>query len=246
MKVRAVTRRMSLRKGNGYLLAGAALLLLILGATAGADYLGLRSPVEAEGLLLIDKGYTFPPYSPGNGYPLGSDSQGRDLLSRIIYGGRLSLTIAVAVALARTLIGVAISGLAKALSGRIGHRLNDITRIFSGVSTLVFATITLYIVRPWARGDATESILWFVSILAILGWGRVADLIWRRIETILREPFVDAAVASGLSRTQILLRHIVPHLTPTVIVSFVVEAAQSMLIMGQLAIFGIFAGGRQT
>lgn len=236
----------SLKKANGYALMGGLILASILVVVVFADHLPLRPPLQWHKLLIREDGMVVvPPFKPGNGFVLGSDYMGRDVLSRLIYGARLTLPIALSVALARMVLGVVLGGLAAFLPGWIAGRIKDFTKISTGIPALLFATIFLWVIRPWATGDQVESAFWFALILGLTGWGRTADLIRRRIETLLGRPFIEAAVAAGANRWRILVKHITPHLSTTIIIGLVLEAAQSLIMLGQLALFGIVAGGYQ-
>ena len=232
-----------LRKDNGFLFYGLLIVATILLVAALADSLPLADPLEVQQIRPNPNGgFSWPPFSPSADFRLGSDALGRDLLSRVIHGARLTLGLAMAVAAIRLILGFVTGMLASFAPEWFRDALDLMVQTSSGLPALIVAVIVLVTVRPWNHG-MTTSVVWFIGVLSMLEWPRIADLINRGVEGLLARPFVEGAVAMGCSRWELLFRHLLPHLLPTMAISFVVEMARALLIMGQLAIFNAFVGG---
>ena len=147
---------------------------------------------------------------PGSAYLLGADQLGRDILSRLIVGARVSLTVAFSV-LAITLIVGTAAGMAAAW---FGGRVESVIMRSADV-TLAFPELILAILVAATLGPGLPSI---VLSLAIVYWPGLARIVRSMVLSIRRELFIDAAIAAGTPTHRILLRHCLPNVLPVLVV----------------------------
>jgi len=205
------------------LVTGAIILALLALVALFAPWLAPNSPTKTDLMA------TFA--SPSLSFPLGTDQFGRCLLSRLIWGSRVSLEVALSVVMLSLSVGTivgAIAGFAGGLVERVFTALNDVLLAFPGF------LLALAIVA--ARGSSLESIVLAVSIAYV---PRVA-VVMRAVElTIKPRPFIEAAHAIGMSNLRILLRHVIPNAMPPVIVVGTVSAATAILAEAGLSFLGL-------
>lgn len=205
------------------LITGLVILVILLIVAIAAPILAPYNPTRT------DLGNTLA--HPSWNHWLGTDQFGRDVLSRLIWGSRISLQVALAVVAISltlgTLIG-AIAGFAGGWLDRVIVVANDILLAFPGF------LLALAIVA--ARGSSLESVIAAVSIAFT---PRVAAVMRSVVLTIRPRLFIEASRAIGMSQARILLRHIVPNAMPPVIVVATVSAATAILAEAGLSFLGL-------
>jgi peptide/nickel transport system permease protein len=207
-------------------LAVAALLAILAVVTVAlvAPYLPLADPdtVDTPNRLR-------PPLSPG--HLLGTDEFGRDLLSRLIWGGRVSLLAGVGAAGAAMLVGVALGILAGYYGGfteTVIMRLTDILMAFP------YILLAIAIVAGLGPGLRNAMIA-----IAIVGFPLYTRLVRGVVLSVRAREFVEAAHALGSPDPLILLRHVVPHLLSPVIVAFSLDVGAKILATSGLSFLGL-------
>lgn len=166
-----------------------------------------------------------------DGYILGSDGNGRDVLTRLAYGGRVSLTIASLAALSLFFIGGVVGLAAGYLGGKtdaVLMRLVDVLLSVPGLPLLILVT-TLY--QPGPVGLAL--------VLALVGWAGIARLFRGETLSLRGREYVEAARAMGASNPRIVVRHIVPNLLPLLIVYTSLSLPGLMLAETGLSFLGV-------
>ena len=171
------------------------------------------------------------------GYPLGSDTFGRDLLSRLLWGIRPTLLLVVAVAGLRLSLGVVI-GVSSAWSSGLPGRL---LRGFTGGALAVPVLLVGLAVNA---ALSTRLGIWaFVVGLALTGWAETARLVHEQIIIIRGQPYIEAARALGTSGSQIVARHVLNHIAPLVWMLWAYEISGTLLVTAELGFLGYFIGG---
>jgi len=179
---------------------------------------------------------------PSAAHPLGTDELGRDLLLRLLYGGRVSLTVGIVAALVSAILGTAI-GLAAAWSGGLVDAV--LMRLADGLLALpsLPLLIVLAAVDP-SRLSLPRGAMWFdlariVLIIALFGWVKVARLARASALSILRRDYARAAVALGASGGRVLWRHVAPNLAAHVTVASTQTVGAVILLESVLSFLGL-------
>ncbi len=172
-------------------LLAAAVLLLIAGAALLAPWLGARDPYEADNLLRFA-----PPGAPG--HILGTDQQGRDMLARLIWGGRVSLLVGVVPTVFASIIGLGLGMLAGYARGWIDQ---IVMRVLDVLFAFPIVLLAIAIAGALTPGIGTEIIS--ITVVLIPYVGRLARTATLGVVTM---PYIEAARAAGGSPAAILLR----------------------------------------
>lgn len=181
------------------------------------------------------------PYAPGSQYILGSDQLGRDLLSFIAYGMRMTLFAAVTVTILRILIAVPAS-MASALGSEGAKQfIHKTDRLFVTLPPLLAAVLILR--TDWFTSlERSASLGLFILLLTIVGWSKLGTVFEKTAGRIACEAFIDSERALGKSKRQIAKSHLLPHMLPEITVLFFMEIAQVLTLMMQLGLFSVFIG----
>lgn len=213
-------------------LAGGAIVLLLVLVAVFADVLAPYDPAKPFDNGLTLQGMPVPTTLPnGTRFILGTDSSGRDLLSRIIYGARVSLTVGVLANGLAVAIGLLIGSVGGYFRGWIGAVVMRFTDMMMAFPTLLLAIALVAVLKP--------SLWVIVLVIGLVYWTWIARVVYGQVLSIREREFVTAAVCSGASNTRILLRHILPHLIPTAIVWGTLGIATNVMLEASLSYLGI-------
>lgn len=169
--------------------------------------------------------------APSFEHPLGTDQLGRDLLSRLIYGARLSLLVAIVTAVIAFCIGVLLGTLAAMLQGKVDiliTRLIDI--IYSLPDLLVLSIIGLLFSR------STTGILFAIGLIS---WMDIARLTRAEILKIKQQEFILSANAMGLSNSRIFFLHLLPNIASTIFVAITFVMPRAIIAESTLSFLGL-------
>ena len=180
---------------------------------------------------------------PSLNHPLGTDELGRDVLIRLLYGGRVSLLVGLTAALSVSLIGIVI-GLAAGYFGGIYDKI--LMRLTDGVISLPLLPllIVLAAIDPAKLGfnadnEGSMGLYRIVFIVALVGWTTVARLVRSTTLTLKHRPFVLAAYAQGARPLHIMTSHILPNLASPIIVATTLSAGNVILLESVLSFLGL-------
>ena len=210
-------------------LAAALLLLLIVVGTLAAPLIAPYSPVEVD----IRHRLGPPAWMEGGktDHWLGTDQIGRDLLSRMIYGGRVSLLIGVAAVLVSSTIGVLL-GLA---AGYFGSRTDWIIMTLINVMlTFPFVLLALAVIAVLG-----PSLVNMVIVLGVAGWPLYARVIRAETMAIRERDFITAGRALGMSHARIVFRQILPNLISVIVVIATLQVASVIILESFLSFLGL-------
>lgn len=168
---------------------------------------------------------------PGEERPLGRDELGRDVLSRLIWGARVSVSVGLSVVVLAGLAGTAIGAVAGFAGGRVDSLLMRLTDVF-----LAFPGILLAIALVAVLGPALRHV---VLALVIIGWVGYARLVRGQVLQLKEQEFVLAARATGQPAARILVRHILPNVLPTLMVQASLGMAGAILAEASLSFLGL-------
>ncbi|MGE8104502.1 ABC transporter permease [Allorhizobium sp. NPDC080224] len=212
---------------NRLALAGLAILLALLFVAAFADVLAPHSPVQGD----LRNARLLPPGSTG--YLLGTDDQGRDILSRLIHGSRLTLFVVALVAIIAAPVGLIVGTIAGYAGGWIDGVLMRITDIF-----LAFPKLVLALALVAALGPGIENA---VLAIAITSWPPYARIARAETLTFRNSDFIAAVQLMGASPPRIVLSHIAPLCLSSVIVRVTLDMAGIILTAAGLGFLGLGA-----
>lgn len=236
MSVRMLRRFLQHRLAVGSLLTLILLGLLSLGAPLAESLLGL----DGKTANLFQRNHP-----PSLEHPLGTDEIGRDLLARLLQGGRVSLAVALVAALASAVIGTVIGVIAGYYGGRLDALL---MRLTDGVISLpllplliVLAAIDLS--KLGLPDDFTQSedvsLYRIILIISLVGWTTVARLVRAETLTLKQREFVRAAVAQGATGVRIMRVHILPNAASPIIVATTLSVGNIILFESVLSFLGL-------
>ena len=179
---------------------------------------------------------------PSAQHLMGTDELGRDLLTRILYGGRVSLSIgAMAMGLA-VVVGAAIGGLGGFYGGWVDNvlmRFTDMMLAFPQLFILIILAIALRDLPIEAlRGTAFASIFSIVLVIAVLAWMQVARLVRASFLSLKEKEFSEAARCLGVSNRRIMIRHLLPNAMSPIIVAATFRVATSIITESGLSYLG--------
>lgn len=213
---------------------GLAIIVLLVLAAIFAPVLSPHDPTEQffEGLTLDGQPLPSTVITDGRWlFPLGTDPNGRDLLSRILYGARVSLVVGV---LANAL-AIAIGTFVGAVAGFFGNPLESLLMRFTDVMmafpTLLLAMTLTAILKP--------SLWVIILVIGLVYWTWIARVIYGQVVALRYRDFVVASRAIGSPRACTLLRHILPQLIPTIIVWGTLGVATNVMLEASLSYLGI-------
>jgi peptide/nickel transport system permease protein len=164
-------------------------------------------------------------------HPLGTDQLGRDYLSRLLYGGRISLLIGLSVAVISGLIGTTMGMLAGYFGGKTDMLVSFLvtTRLSMPVILVALATVALVGGSLWV----------VILVLGLLKWDRFAVVMRSATQQVRALEYVAAAQAAGASTTRIVLTEVLPNVLPHLIVIATLEAASAILLEASLSFLGL-------
>ena len=214
--------------GDKVTLAAAAFLALLAVATLGADFVAPYDPVQ-----LNLKERLLPPFSAGaSGIPhvLGTDELGRDMLSRLVYGARVSISVSLIGATVSALLGISLGLVAGFLRGALEDL---IMRTVDGMLALPSLLVALFILFLIGGGYAN-----LVLVFALLHWTVYARMARGLALSYRESTFVEAARAAGCRDSRIMIRHLLPNMASPLLVLFTLEIAILILSEASLSFLG--------
>lgn len=208
---------------------GAGILFLITLCALLAPWIAPYDPYAQD---LVNR--NIPPFWYANGdwtHPLGTDPLGRDYLSRLIYGARISLLIGVSVAVISGLIGTLMGMLAGYFGGKTDMVVSFLvtTRLSMPVILVALATVAL----------VGSSLTVVILVLGLLKWDRFAVVMRSATQQVRSLDYVAAAESAGASTFRILRQEVLPNVVPHLIVIATLEAASAILLEAALSFLGL-------
>ncbi|MDX9831645.1 MAG: ABC transporter permease [Anaerolineae bacterium] len=168
---------------------------------------------------------------PDADHPLGRDDVGKDVLSLLIYGARVSLTVGMVASFVSMLIGTTVGLVAGYFGGRIGTAL---MRFVDFLMVIPRLPLMLVLISVWGRG------LWkIVFVIGVLGWTSTARLVRSQVLSIRERRFVQRANAIGAGHGRIIVRHILPQVLPIISAQVVLAISGAILSESSLAFLGL-------
>ncbi|MDA1044103.1 MAG: ABC transporter permease [Verrucomicrobia bacterium] len=159
---------------------------------------------------------------PSTSHWMGTDELGRDQLTRLLYGGRISMLVGVCATLVSLIIGVTYGSVSGYLGGRMDALMMRLVDVLYAIPFTVFVIVLMV-------AFGTDLVLMFFAIGAV-EWLTMARIIRGQVLSIRQQPFVQAAVALGYSRRRIIFRHVMPNVMGPIVVFTTLTVPQVMLL----------------
>lgn len=205
---------------------GGVLVGVLVLAAALAPVIAPFDPVRDADL----NNYLRPPGAP---FALGTDTFGRDVLSRVIYGARVSLGVGIAVQASALVIGVTLGLLAGFFGGRVDQLIMRLTEVVFAFPGLLFAIAIMAVIGP--------SLYNVFLALGLVSWTSLARVVRGQVLSLKEQEYVEAARAVGASNARIIARHILPNTLAAVVVLVTLGIGGAILAEAGLSFLGLGA-----
>jgi ABC-type dipeptide/oligopeptide/nickel transport system permease subunit len=231
---RATERTRTWRKlaRNPAAIAGALILFVVVGAAVFAPWIAPHEPARQS----LIRRFTPPVWAEAGkaAHVLGTDQVGRDILSRIIHGARISLMVGIAAVAVSMTVGVTLGLLSGFLQGRVDTVIMTVVDV-----TLSFPPLLLALAFVAALGPSVTTI---IVVLGLTGWERYTRVVRAEVLALREKDFMEAARAMGASSARIVLRHVLPNTFSSIIVMSTLQVAQAILQEAALSFLGVGTG----
>jgi len=204
----------------GTLMVAGLFLIAVL-----APFIAPHDPTRAVAATYGNPGF------PSAAFPLGTDELGRDVLSRIIYGARISLTVGVAAVAVTLAIGVTIGLAAGFFGGAADFILMRFTDVMLTLPGLLLAMALVTVLRP--------SLLTILLVIGLVSWTQIARVIRAEALTLSQRDFVIAARALGAPPRRLIVRHVLPNVMPLIVVMAALGTSGTLLLDAGLSFLGL-------
>ena len=204
---------------------GGIMIALLATVAIAAPILAPYDPARAVASSFGD------PQGPSRAFMLGADELGRDVLSRLIWGARISLTVGVAAMIVTLTIGVTIGLVAGFFGGAIDFCLMRLTDMMIAFPTLLLAMAFVTVLRP--------SLMTILIVIGLVSWTSIARVVRAETLSLAHRDFVIAAQALGAPSSRLIARHVLPNVLPLIVVMAVLGTSGTLLLDAGLSFLGL-------
>ena len=176
--------------------------------------------------------------SPSAEHWLGTDRNGMDMLTRLMYGGRVSLYIGFVVVIIETVIGVILGGISGYCGGWVDNLIMRIVDVFYCIPSMPIIII-LGAAMDAMRVDPQVRMLYLMLLLGFLGWAGIARLVRGQILSLREQEFMVAAEATGIRASRRIFTHLIPNVIPQLIVSMTMALGSTIITEATLSFLGL-------
>jgi len=221
---------------SGRVIAGLAIVIVILACALLAPWLAPHDPEEQNLVSTL-----LPPAWSASGdpsFPLGTDSLGRDVLSRLFYGARVAMTVSVIASLGAMLAGAMLAHLAGYFGGKIDWLIGRAVDVW-----MSFPPVVLSLVLMTGLGAGIRSV---ILAIVLVDWTRFCRVLRAEVLLTARQDYVAAARLLGFSHWRTLTREILPATTPLLITLLSIEMGIAVIVEAILSFVGMSVGANQA
>lgn len=208
---------------------GAIALSIVVVCAIAAPWIAPHDPTSQDISLRLH-----PPAWQAGGtwsYPLGHDVLGRDVLSRIIYGARISLLVGFGAVVVQGAIGITLGLIAGFFGGKIDSIIMRVTDLQYALPFLVLALAVMAVL-----GQSLRNV---ILVLGITGWVYYARLVRAEVLTVRRHDYIEAATAIGATNLRLIVKHVLPNVMASIIVVASLEVARMIIAEASLSFLGM-------
>jgi len=223
-------------------IASFSVLLLLVIVSFSAPIIAPFDPYDPTQIDIMDS--DVPPAWQAEGdtrFTLGTDTQGRDMLSTMLYGTRISITIGLFAVLLQSILGIALGLAAGYFGGRLDSFLMRLADIQLSFSTLMVAIVVLAIFQASFGSELYNDLAIFmlIMVIGIAEWPQYARTVRASVLAEKKKEYVDAVRVIGLSRRRIMFRHILPNTLSPILVISTVQVANAIMSEAALSFLGL-------
>lgn len=212
---------------NPLAVAGVIVIVVFVAAAVAAPLIAPFDPAEQffDGLTLEGS-----PLPPNERFWFGTDTNGRDQFSRLLYGAQTSLLIGIVANGIAVVVGTALGLIAGYVRGWVGAGIMRLTDLMMAFPPLLLAIALAAILKPGLNI--------VILVIALVNWVQIARVIFTETVALSEREYIEAARALGAGSRRIVIRHLLPHLVPTVIVYATLGIATTVLLESMLSFLG--------
>ena len=179
---------------------------------------------------------SYAPISPS--HPLGTDEKGMDVFIRLMYGGRVSLTLGFVVVILETIIGIIMGGIAGYFGGVADQIIMRIVDMLNCIPTLPILLIASVVIDSW-NIDSSMRIYYLMLIMTVFGWSGIARMVRGQILYLREQEFIVACEVMGIPIWRRIFKHLIPNIMPQLIVSMTLGLGSIILYESTLSYLGL-------
>jgi peptide/nickel transport system permease protein len=210
-------------KKNKFAMVSFVILVLLILMAIFAPWIAPYDPAEQDVYNIMQ--------GPTREHLLGTDEYGRDILSRIIFGARVSLSVGIIAETIAMVVGVVMGSLAGYYGGKVDTVISRLIEIFASFPHILFALTIMFILGP--------GIINLFIAIGFVGWTSVARVIRGQIMQLKEKEYVEASIASGGSGFRIIFKHLIPNCISTIIVIATLNIPADIMYEASLSFLGL-------
>jgi peptide/nickel transport system permease protein len=210
-------------------IVGGALMLFVLAVAVLAPWLAPHDPTDQDLLHTL-----LPPIWQAGGepeFPFGTDSLGRDILSRLIYGARVAMTVAIVAALGAAVLGSALALVAGYFGGLIDWLIGRAVDVW-----MSFPPVILSLILMVGFGTGLRNV---ILAIVIVDWTRFSRVVRSEVMAVMKRDYVPAARLVGFTHLQVILREVLPATTPLLLTLVSIEMGIAVIVEAILSFVGL-------
>lgn len=194
---------------------------------------------EHEVYQFIEQEVGINSYAPiSSSHPLGTDEKGMDVFIRLMYGGRVSLTLGFVVVILETILGIILGGIAGYFGGKFDQVIMRIVDMVNCIPTLPILLIASVVIDSW-NVESSMRIYYLMLIMTVFGWSGTARMVRGQILYLREQEFIVACEVMGIPTRRRIFKHLIPNIMPQLIVSMTLGLGSIILYESTLSYLGL-------